>query len=94
MELPTYCDNDLWYHTDDSINNVIDNKHNKHDESKIPHGKFALIFLDDRDMILPSGETIQSMFSSRQEPMMFSGLEDTTQLQDWLCDPLGSTSPT
>ena len=55
--------------------------------SEIPYGTYALIFVDDRHMQTKSKENLIKVFSSRREPLIYSGIEETTELEKWLCEP-------
>ena len=50
---------------------------------KIPHGKYALFFIDKELGI----ESILETLSHRPKPMIFRGQGEADQLQDWLCEP-------
>ena len=54
---------------------------------EIPYGKYALIFVDDRDMLEASKDNLKRAFSSRQEPLIFEGIEEKLELRKWLSEP-------
>ena len=54
---------------------------------KIPHGRYALIFVDDRDVPGSVFDQIKDLFCSRKEPQIFTGIESTSNLKTWLCEP-------
>ena len=54
---------------------------------KIPHGNYALAFVDDREMTGNIPEAIKKGFSKRNDPGLFTGLEETGELKKWLCSP-------
>ena len=49
--------------------------------SEIPYGKYALIFVDDRDMLERSKENLKNAFSSREDPLIFYGIEEKIGLK-------------
>ena len=51
---------------------------------KIPHGKYALFFIDNYDMTEVGIESIHDALSHRPAPMIFNG---QGELKDWLCEP-------
>ena len=55
--------------------------------SEIPYGTYALIFVDDRHMQTKSKKNLIKVFSSRKKPLIYSGIEETTELEKWLCEP-------
>lgn len=58
--------------------------------NEIPHGKSGLFFLDNREIRESKEniiETVESTFSSRQIPSIFTGTEPTRILKNWLCEP-------
>ena len=52
---------------------------------KIPHGKYALFFIDNYEEL--GTESILNTFSDRQTPVIFIGLEQADHFQNWLCEP-------
>ena len=54
---------------------------------EIPYGKYALIFVDDRDILEASQDNLKRAFSSRQEPLIFEGIEEKLELRKWLSEP-------
>ena len=52
---------------------------------KIPHGKYALFFIDNYEELGIQG--ILDALSDRPTPVIFTGQEQAGQLQDWLCEP-------
>ena len=58
--------------------------------NEIPFGKSGLFFIDNKE-IRESEEdvikTVESTFSSRQVPSIFTGTEPTRILKNWLCEP-------
>ena len=55
--------------------------------SEIPYGTYALIFVDDRHMLTKSTENLKKAFFARNVPLIFTGIEETTGLKKWLCEP-------
>ena len=53
---------------------------------KIPHGKYALFFID-KTISQYEIENIIKEICNRPLPMIFTGKEGTTTLKDWLCEP-------
>ena len=53
----------------------------------IPHGKYALIFIDDKDVFESFSDEIKDIFHPRKEPQIFTGAESTSNLKTWLCEP-------
>jgi hypothetical protein len=54
---------------------------------KIPHGRYSLIFIDDRDVTGDVLDEIKNSYHSRKEPQIFTGSEATSDLKKWLCQP-------
>ena len=54
---------------------------------KVPNGTYALAFVDDREMTGNVSKAIKKGFSSRNEPGLFTGVEETGELKKWLCCP-------
>ena len=52
---------------------------------KIPHGKYALFFLDNYEEL--GTESILNQFSDRPTPVIFTGQEQAGHFQNWLCEP-------
>ena len=52
---------------------------------KIPHGKYALFFVDNCELGI---ESILGALSNRPTPILFATEEEAGQFQDWLCEPL------
>ena len=55
--------------------------------TKIPSQKSALFFIDDREMSEDPFETIDTAFSKRPVPTIFTGSEKTFHLKNWLVQP-------
>ena len=53
----------------------------------IPHGKYALSFIDNYEMTDIGIESLLDAVSKRPTPMIFTGEEKAGQLKDWLCEP-------
>ena len=51
---------------------------------KIPHGKFALFFIDNYEEL--GTESILNQFSDRPTPVIFTGQEQAGHFQNWLCE--------
>ena len=57
--------------------------------NEIPFGKCGLFFIDTREIRESKEnviETVESTFSSRQVPSIFTGTEPTRILKNWLCE--------
>ena len=54
---------------------------------EIPHGRYALIFVDDREMNENVTEAIKEIHHSRKMPHVLSGNEITSNVKKWLCEP-------
>ena len=54
---------------------------------KIPYGRYALIFIDDRDLSENVLDEIKDLFHSRPEPQIFTETDSTSDLRKWLCEP-------
>ena len=54
---------------------------------KIPHGKYALFFVDNHEITKLGLESIFDPVSHRPTPMIFKGQGEAGQLKDWLCEP-------
>ena len=52
---------------------------------KIPHGKYALFFIDKYEEL--GTESILDTFSDRPTPVIFTGQEQAGHFQSWLCEP-------
>ena len=52
---------------------------------KIPHGKYALFFIDNYEEL--GTESILDAFSDRPTPVIFTGQEQAGHFQNWLCQP-------
>ena len=52
---------------------------------KIPHGKYALFFIDNYEEI--GTESILDAFSDRSTPVIFTGQDQADHFQNWLCEP-------
>ena len=52
---------------------------------KIPHGKYALFFIDNYEEL--GTESILDTFSDRPTPIIFIGQEQAGHFQNWLCEP-------
>jgi hypothetical protein len=52
---------------------------------KIPHGKYALFFIDNYEEL--GTESILNAFSDRPTPVIFTGQEQAGHFQNWLCEP-------
>ena len=51
---------------------------------KIPHGKYALFFIDNNELGI---ESILDAISHRPIPTIFTSQGEAGQLKDWLCEP-------
>jgi hypothetical protein len=52
---------------------------------KIPHGKYALFFIDNYEEL--GTDSIIDTLSHRSKPIIFRGQAEASQLQYWLCEP-------
>ena len=52
---------------------------------KIPHGKYALFFIDNYEELGIEG--ILDALSNRPKPIIFTGQEEAGHFQNWLCEP-------
>ena len=54
---------------------------------KVPYGKYALVFVDDRDVTGSVLHELYNSFHQRKKPQIFTGTEETANLKKWLREP-------